>query len=521
MRLTVAPPLPLVQEFAVAEVAQHPQGGVRMVAIIAAVALAMLVDGTSSASITAGLPYIAGRAAATPDESSWFVSAFNAPYYATILLSPWLYARFGRKHLLLAGLLGYAVFSALLVVTSSYELTVALRFCQGLFLGCVFVPVVILLFTSLPLAGLRLAIPSFALIVLTAGAIGTLVGGYLCETFGEEALFIPGIVATAAAAALVWRFAPHHDRPQPQLRFDIIGYALSLLAFGAAQYLTNEGERRNWLDDGNVANAFIVLLFAVVAFLAWELFYCPRPHAKFRLFVTYRNLAVGSSINLLLGAVGYSVTILSLYLQSSIESTITLAGEVIALRVLTYVAGIIIAFILISQRIVDIRAVLIAAVLASAAALYGFAHLMTPTAEAASFIAISLVFGLFFGMLSQPVPSLVIGALPLPDLPAGIAIYKLTAPIGLMAGTSFVSWFVDHRAAFNAAELAPALNLSRSAVWPFSDAHGSTLARLSALVVQQAQDLAYRDATILLAAVLLLIIPLVFLVVPPKPRQAE
>ncbi len=521
MGLTVARPPRLVQEFAVAEVAPHPERGASVVALIVAVALSMLVDGTSSASITAGLSYIAGRSAATPDESSWFVTAFNTPYYATILLSPWLYARFGRKPLLLAGLLGYAVFSALLVVTSSYEMTVALRFFQGLFLGCVFVPVVILLFTSLPLGGLRLAIPSFALIVLTAGAIGTLVGGYLCETYGEEALFIPGVLAALASAALVWRYAPHHDRPQPQLRFDVVGYTLSLLAFGAAQYLTNEGERRNWLDDGSVLAAFVILGCAVAGFLLWELYLSPRPHAKFRLFVTYRNLAVGSGINIFLGAVGYSVTILSFYLQNSIGDTITLAGEVIALRVLTYVAGIVLAFILVSQRLVDVRIVLISAALASAAALYGFAHSMTPTAEAATFIGVSLVFGLFFGMLSQPVPSLVIGALPLPDLPAGIAIYKLTAPIGLMAGTGFASWFVDHRAAFNAAELAPALNLSRSAVYPFAGSHVSTLAKLSALVIQQAQDLAYRDTMILMAVVLLFVIPLVLLVVPPTPRPPE
>jgi DHA2 family multidrug resistance protein len=215
------------------------------------------------------------------------------------------------------------------------------------------------------------------------------------------------------------------------------------------------------------------------------------------------------------------VTIFSLYLQNSIGSTITLSGEVIALRVLTYVVGIIIAFLLVSQRIVDVRILLIVAAVSSAIALYGFARSMTPTAEAATFVGVSLAFGLVFGMLSQPVPSLVIGTLPLPDLPAGIAIYKLTAPIGLMAGTAFVSWFVDHRAAFHASDIAPALNLSRAPLASFVSADRTTLAKLSALVTQQAQDLAYRDAMLLLAVVLLLMIPLILLVVPPAPRPTE
>lgn len=518
MGLTVARPPLLVQELAKAEVVQHPQTGIALVAVIIAASLMMLVDGTSSASITAGLPYISGRSAATPDESSWFVTAFNTPYYATILLSPWLYARFGRKPLLLAGLVGYAVFSTLLVFAASFETIVVLRFFQGMALGCVFVPVVILLFTSLPLAGLRLAIPGFALIVLTAGAIGTLVGGYVSETYGAGALFVPGAIATLIAAALIWRHAPHYDRPQPDLRFDVAGYVLSLLAFGAAQYLANEGERRNWLDDESVAWAIVVLAVALCAFIVWELALSRRPHAHLRLFAAHRNLTVGSGVNVILGFVGYSVTIFSLYLQTSIGSTITLSGEVIALRVLTYVAGVIIAFVLISQRIVDVRVVVIVAAFTSAIGLYGFAYSMTPTAEAATFIGVSLAFGLVFALLSQPVPSLVIGSLQLSDLPAGLAIYKLTVPIGLMAGTAAMSWFVDHRAAFNASGIAETLNLSRTTLSPFARADHATLGKLAALVTQQAQDIAYRDAMIVLALITLLIIPAILFVVPPPPR---
>ena len=520
MGLTVARPRRVAQEFAVADVTQHPQTGGALVAVIVAASVAILVDGTSSAAITAGLPYISGRSGATPDEASWVVSAFNTPYYATILLSPWLYARFGRKPLLLTGLAGYAVISTLLVFAGSYDATVALRFFQGVFLGIVFVPVVILLFTSLPLAGLKLAIPGFALLVLTAGAIGTFAGGYLSETYGAAALYIPGAILTLIAAGIVWRYAANYDRPQPGLRFDIAGYALSLLVFGAAQYLANEGERRNWLDDGNVFRAIVLLAFALAAFLAWELVYCPRPHANFRLFGSYRNLAVGSGINIVLGIVGYSVTVFSIYLQTAIGSTVTLAGEVIALRVLTYVAGIIIAFLLVSQRLIDVRIVLGIAALASALALYGFAASMAPTADAATFIGVSLAFGLVFAMLSQPVPSLVIGALPLPDLPAGIAIYKITLPIGLMAGTALVGSFIDHRAAFNASNLAATVNTSRTAILPFSSGH-TALVKLAALVTQQAQDVAYRDAMILLAGCVLLIIPLVLFLMPPAPRPTE
>lgn len=508
----------VAQEFAIAEVAQHPQAGLGLLAVVFAACLTILVDGAASATITAGLPYVSGLSGATPDEASWFVTAFNTPYYATILLSPWLYARFGRKPLLLTALIGYSLCSLLLALNSSYDVIVALRFAQGVFLGCAFVPVGILLFTSLPLAGLRLAIPGFALLVLTAGAVGTLIGGFLSETYGARAIYVPGALATLFAAALVWQYAPNYDRPQPQLRFDALGYMLSLVAFGAAQYLANEGERRNWLDDPNVGRAFVLLALATSAFLVWELFFARRPHANFRLFGTYRNLAVGSGINVVLGAVGYSVSLFSIYLQTGIDSTITQAGEVIALRVLTYVVGVILAFGILSRRLIDVRIVLSVAAIATAVAFYGFAHSMTSTADAATFVSVTLIFGVFFAMLSQPVPSLVIGTLPLPDLPAGIAIYKLTVPIGLMLGTAMVGSFVDHRATFQASHIAANVDLARTPVSNFAADGGKAVVQLAGLVTQQAQVLAYRDSMILFCVVVLLVIPLVMFVIPPQPR---
>lgn len=507
-----------VQQFAVADVERHPQTGVRLLLVAVVAVAALLVDGTASGIITAGLSYQQGRTAATPDESSWFVTAFNAPYYATILLSPWLYARFGRKTLLLGGLLGFGICSVILALIDSYHLTVVLRFLQGMFLGCVFVPAALLLLTSLPLAITPRVIPAFTCLVLVAGIIGTLIGGYLSESFGAAALYVPGAIFTLIAAALVWRYSHGYDAPQPRLRFDIIGYTLSLLMFGAMQYLANEGERRNWLDSESVVWAIVLLAFALPAFIIWEVLIASRPHANLRLFAAYRNLLVAGAINMVLGAVGYAVTLFSTYLQNVASATITLAGAIIALRAVTYLVGIAFGFFILSRRLLDIRLILVSTAVASAIALYGFAYAMTPTAEAATFVGVSLGFGLVFAMLSQPVPSLVIGGLPIQDLPAGIAIYKITVPLGLMAGTAFISSLVDHRAAFHASQIAASFNESRPPITTFASTGPLSLLQLNQLVVQQAQAVAYRDAMVALCFMLLLVVPLALFVIPPKPQ---
>jgi MFS transporter, DHA2 family, multidrug resistance protein len=497
------------QQFAIAEVKQSPQAGFRGVAIIVAAVFAMLVDGTAANIINTGLPYLQGVLAATPDQGSWIVTAFNAAYYATILFSPWLYARFGRKPLLLASLLGFGLTSLLLATTHSLPWVIVLRFLQGVCLGCVFVPAAVLLFTSLPLALLPLAPPFFATIVLGAGTLGSVIGGYFSENYGGDAVYVPSAIATLIAAALVYVGAPSIDTPQKRLRPDFVGYALSVVAFGAMQYLANEGERRNWFDDPSISVAVTILLLAVPALLAWELYVTSRPHVKLELLAQKRNLAVGSLVNVILGIAGYSVITFILYLQTLIAATATLAGEMILLRLVTYVVGIIAAFALVQRRLLGVRAVVCIAALGSAMAFMGFAHAMTTTADAGTFVTISLLFGLFFSMLSQPVPALVLGSLSLADLPAGLSIYKVSAPVGLMIGTGVFQTFLDHRTTAHVTVLAGAITRARIPVREYLQG-GGKIPALAALVNGQAQSLAFQDVMMGFAALVLLAIPLVF-----------
>jgi len=511
---------PKEQQFAAADVRTVPQHGLVRLAIIVASVLALLVDGTASAIVNAGLPYVQGITTATPDQASWIITCFNAPYYATILVSPWLYAFLGRKPLLLIGLIGFAFVSILLSLTSSYSLLLVLRFFQGLFLGAVYVPAAILLFTSLPLAALTLAIPGFALVSLGAATMGSIIGGYLSENFSGYLIYLPGAATTLISAALVYFMAPNLDKPQPHLKHDVLGYFLSLLSFGAMWYLANEGERRNWFDDPSIYVAVVVLLIAFPLLLAWELYITRYPHINFRLFQRFRNLAVGGSINFFLGMAGYSVSLFILYLQTIIAATETLAGAMILLRLAAYVVGIAIAFLLVSRKILGLRTVIIIAAIGTSISFFIYAQTMTSTAEAASFIAISLVFGFFFSMLSQPVPSLVIGGLPLEQLPAGLSIYKVTSPIGLIVATAVFQTLYDHRTAIHAADLAGFVNRKSLEISSFLEGGGSQHG-LSALVLQEAQNFALRDSMMVLGVLILVVIPLIFLanIAPRPPAQ--
>jgi DHA2 family multidrug resistance protein len=345
------------QRFAVADVPRLPQTGIRGAAIIASAVLAIVVDQTSSAIASAGLPYLSGIVDASPDEASWILTVFNTAYYAMILMSPWMMARIGRKRLMLGALLGFAGVSAVLAGVSDYHAFVALRFVQGAFLGCIYVPAALLFFTSLPTRFLRYAPPIFVLLSLSAATFGTVIGASVAERFGGSTIFVPGAIATLATALAIVLTVRAKDAPQRALVFDRIGLALSLAAFGALQFLANEGERRNWFDDPTVLFAAIVLAIALPAFVIYESTFTRFPHVDFRMFATYRNLAIGGIISVTIGFVGYAVTLYIGYVQSILGATPAEAGAAVLVRVLTYAVGVPLAFALIMRKIVDLRIV--------------------------------------------------------------------------------------------------------------------------------------------------------------------
>lgn len=505
------------QRFAVPDVAARPQPGLRGLTIVISAVLAILVDTTSTSIINTGLPYLSGITAASPDEASWIVTAFNAAYYAFILFSPWMMARIGRKRLMVTALFGFSATSLLLAIGAEYDTFIALRFVQGACLGCVFVPAALLLFTSLPLRALKFAPPGFVFVALSGSTLGTVIGGYFADEFGGNYVFIPGCVATFATALLIAFAVNTTDRPQPGLRFDAAGLALSVMSFGAMQFLSNEGERRNWFDDSSIVMGAALLAVVLPGFIVYELFVTRDPHVDFRMFVKHRNLSVGGAINVAIGAAGYSVSLFVGYLQAALGATPTVAGALVLVRLATYAVGVPLAFFLITSRRLDLRAVVVIGVLGSAAGLSAFSRSMTTTADLAAFVNLSLLFGLFFGMLNQPMGALVIGSMPLPLLAAGVSIYKLTSPIGLLIATGAIQTVLDHRTAFFLSAISGDLGFGRAAVEHYVHLHHGNVSGLAAIAAAQAQTLSYAYAMLLLGLVLLIVIPIVFLAKIQRP----
>lgn len=490
--------------------APTPQGGLRGAAIVLASVLALMLDASAGALINSGLPYLQGRVSASPDEGSWLLTTFNSAYYVTIVLSPWLFVRFGRKRMLLGALVGFAVTSLLLVPLRSLPLMLVLRVLQGAFQGAIFVPAGILMFLSLPLKLLPVGIPAFAFFSLGGGSIGPLIGGYFAENFGGGSVFVPGAAITLAIALLVALSAPDTDAPDRSLKLDVVGPALSFVVFGAMQYLANQGDRRNWFDEGHVRGAVVLLVLFGALYVFWNLRVTDHPTINLELFGRFPNLTTGALVNVLIGALGYGVTAFVAYMQRSLGVPPTLAGEMIVLRVAAYLVAIPLTYYVVARRWLDGRLFVVLAAVGTSLSFLAFGWFMSARAPIESFILPSLVFGFVFGALNQPTPSLVLGSLPSASLLGGLALYKMSGPIGSMLGTAASQRFLSRRIALHTADLVEGVTPANGAIVEFV-ARGGPLGTIRRDIAAEASVLSYGDLMMLLAGASLLVVPLVAL----------
>jgi hypothetical protein len=81
------------------------------------------------------------------------------------------------------------------------------------------------------------------------------------------------------------------------------------------QYLVNEGERRNWFEDGNVTLATIALIVLIATFVHWERKLAPHPLFDVRI-LKRRDVALGGAIAVFLAIAGYSTTLFVQYAQA-------------------------------------------------------------------------------------------------------------------------------------------------------------------------------------------------------------
>jgi DHA2 family multidrug resistance protein len=249
---------------------------------------------------------IAGSLGASSDEVSWVPTAYLVAEIVVIPLTGWLSQAFSLRNYLLVNSILFLIFSVACGQAHSLNLMIIFRVLQG-FSGGVLIPLAFtVILNYLPRSKQPVGMALYSLTATFAPAIGPLVGGYLTDQYGWPAIFYLNITPGLLLIAAVW-FTMEKTPMQLHLlkRGDWWGITTMIVGLASLEIVLEDGNRKDWFGDPNIARLAVVAFVFIVAFILIEL-RKKEPLVDLRLFGR-RNFGLGSIVNVVLGIGLYGV----------------------------------------------------------------------------------------------------------------------------------------------------------------------------------------------------------------------
>ncbi|HLI97021.1 MAG TPA: DHA2 family efflux MFS transporter permease subunit, partial [Candidatus Baltobacteraceae bacterium] len=460
---------------------------------------------------------IQGNMGANFDEGAWIVTGYIIAAVIVIPLTPWLQQTFGRKQYYVAAIAGFTITSALCGISTSLDELVFFRILQGLCGGGLIATGQAILRDTFSAKELGKSQALVSLGAIVGPSIGPTLGGILTDAFSWNWIFyiniLPGIFA-AIAIATTLRNPQYGRRPA---RFDGLGLALLAAGLGSLQYVLDEGERNDWLSDQRILLLSIVAVMGLVTFALWEIYGTKNPIVDLRILKN-RTVAAGTMLALTIGFSLFGGVILSpQFQQQLIGFTATLSGESILLRALAIALFTPITLIALNRFHVAPRVLLGIGFIVVAIANAMQARVTTTDSTFWTFGWPLVIGGAGFGMLFLPLSVAVLSSVQGADTQKATSLISLCQQLGGSVSTAMLVTLLDRRSALHQANLAGDMSLRNPAVQA-ALAHHEPLATIYQLLLQQSTAMAFADAFLFLAAITLLLTPLVVFLRTPKAR---
>jgi EmrB/QacA subfamily drug resistance transporter len=237
--------------------------------VLATVGLALMAVVSAVSGLNVALPSLARDTGATQAQLTWIVDAYTVVFAGLLLFVGALGDRYGRRLLLLVGLVLFGGAAAAGLFVTDPEQLILVRAAMGVGAAAIMPTTLSVITTSFPEEERPRAIGVWVGIAGGGAVMGLFVTALLLEWFPWSSFF--GLNVAFAAIAFVGTLVvvpSSVDREPPAL--DIVGAVLSLVAIGAFVFGIIEGPERGWTDPLTLA-AIGLGLVAAAGFLLWEL----------------------------------------------------------------------------------------------------------------------------------------------------------------------------------------------------------------------------------------------------------
>ncbi len=497
------------------------------------VTLATFMEALDSSIANVSLPHIAGTLGATYEEATWILTSYLVSNAIVLPISGWIANRIGRKRFYMSCVAVFTVCSFLCGLANSLTMLVIFRIFQGAAGGGLQPSERAILADTFPPERRSMAFSLYGMAVVVAPAIGPTIGGWITDSYTWRWIFFLNIPVGIISLILTSRIVedpPYLKRVRKKLG-GIDGFGLGLLAvtIGALQLMLDKGQEKDWFGSHLIVACGLIALVGFILFM-WRELTAKHPIIDLSMY-RKRNFAMTQIVMLVIGAALYSTTVMiPQFLQQVLGYTATDAGLVLSVGGLVLIVLLpIVGFI--GQKI-DPRAMIA----------FGFAmvtfgiwriqdlNLSIGFWDAASWRVV-MVIGMPF--LFVPISVMSYVGVPVEKNNEVSGLTALARNIGGSLGISFNSTMLVRRAQahqqFLAAHITPSsptyqmmhqslTEALRAHGFSAANATGAAAARIYAMMLKQAQTLAYVDTVHVLVIMTACLIPIGYLMKKPRFR---
>ena len=264
--------------------------------------------------VASSLSVIAAGLSASGDELSWIQTSYLIAEVIIIPVTGFAARLLSTRISYFIAALGFTVMSVLCALAWNIESMIIFRALQGFFGGAMIPTAFGVIFIIFPKRMHSKVTMIIGLVVTVAPTIGPTLGGYITETISWHFMFLLNVIPGAFVCTTVFRYVDF-DKPNYNLlkNFDFLGILLMILSLSSLQYILEEGNKKDWLQDNHLLFLSILVVVTFVWLLIRELT-CRNPIIDLSAFKN-KNFSFGCVYSFILGVGLYgSVYLLPLFL---------------------------------------------------------------------------------------------------------------------------------------------------------------------------------------------------------------
>jgi MFS transporter, DHA2 family, multidrug resistance protein len=297
-----------------AEVQAQQTGHPRRWAILPVLVVSLLVVVLDNTVLNVALKTIQDDLGASQSELEWSINSYTLVFAGLLFTFGLLGDRFGRKRVLLAGLILFGLSSALSAYAQTPGQLIGARAIMGVG-GAAIMPVTLAIIQNIfPPNERGRAIGIWAGAVGIGVVLGPVLGGGLLDHFWWGSVFLINVPVVAIGAALVAAIVPETRNPNPG-RLDPTGVLLSIAGLVLLVYGIIKGGELGTVADVAVLGPALAGL-ALLAFFVWYEWRSDHPALDVRLFQNRQASVSVAALSLIFFAMMGSLFFMTFYLQS-------------------------------------------------------------------------------------------------------------------------------------------------------------------------------------------------------------